>query len=94
MGTAMFVFDSKAAVAIAKKTDSRRQSKGCMKGNPSSEGETCNHCQKPGHITPNCPGRQWFMRRGWGHGAASCPENMQIPKGNNEKQENPLSSRF
>ena len=48
---------------------------------------TCNHCQKPGHIRPNCPEHhQCFKCRGWGHEVASCPSKIPTPTENGDKK--------
>ena len=46
----------------------------------------CNHCQKPGHIRPNCLEHQCFKCRGWGHEAVSCPSKVPTPKENGDKK--------
>ena len=45
------------------KLDSRGRSEGLS----SQAKTTCSHCQKPGHVRPNCPERQCFKCQGWGH---------------------------
>ena len=48
---------------------------------------TCNYCQKPGYIRPDCPERQCFKCRGWGHEAASCPSKAQFLREEGGKEE-------
>ena len=47
---------------------------------------TCNHCQKPGHIRPNCHERQYVKCRRWGHETVSCPSKVLTPKENGDKK--------
>ena len=63
------------------KLDSRGRSEGL-----SSKAMGCNNCQKPGHIRPNCPERQCFKCKGWGHEAVSCPSKVPTPKENGDKE--------
>ena len=64
------------------KLDSRGRSEGL-----SSQAMTCNIRQKPGHIRPNCPERQCFNCRGWGHEeAVSCPSKVPTPNKNGDKK--------
>ncbi|CAN0227654.1 unnamed protein product, partial [Ascophyllum nodosum] len=82
--SAMFVFSSKAGRdggTYKGKLDSRCRSEGL-----SSQAMTCNNCQKPGHIRPNCPERQCFKCQGWGHEAVSCPSKVPTPKENGVKE--------
>ena len=73
--SAVFVSGSKAGRGVSRGggrggTDKGKlDSRGRCEGLPSQAKITCNHCQKPGHIRPNCPDRQCFNCRGWGHEA-------------------------
>ena len=58
---------------------------------------TCKHCQKDGKLRPNCPERQCFKYRGWGHEAESCPSMVQQEKAKVESAEmevDQVSSRY
>ena len=87
----LFVSDSKTGRGVGRggsrggtckgKLDSRGRSEGL-----SSQAMTCNNCQKPGHIRPNCPERQCFKCQGWGHEAISCPSKVPTPKENGDKE--------
>ena len=91
--SALFVSGSKAGREVCRgggrggtkkgKLDSRGRSEGL----PSQAKITCNHCQKPGHIRPNCRERQCFKYRGWGHEAVSCPSKVPTPKQNGDKKD-------
>ena len=63
------------------KLDSRGRSEGL-----SSKVMSCNSCQKPGHIRPNCPKRQCFKCQGWDHAAVSCSPKVPTPKDNEDKE--------
>ena len=92
--SALFVSGSKAERRVGRggggggtykgKLDSRGRSEGL-----SSTAMSCNNCQKPGHIRPNCPERQCFKCQGWGHEAVSCSSKVPTPKenGDNEKKD-------
>ena len=54
------------------KLDSRSRHEGLL----SQARVIFNHCQKPGHIRPNYPKRQWFKCWGWGHEVDSCPSKI------------------
>ena len=83
--SAMFVSGSKAGRRLGRgggrggtnkvKLDSRGRSEWL-----SLQAMTCNPCQKPGHILPNCPERECYKCRGWGHEAVSCPTKVPTPK--------------
>ena len=60
--------------------------RGRSEGLSSQAKTTCNHCQKPGYIRPNCRERQYVKCRGWGHEAVSCPSKVPTPKENGEKE--------
>ena len=60
-------------------------SRGRSEGLPSQATITCDHCQKPGHIRPNCLERQCFKCQGWGHEAVSCPSKISTAKENGDK---------
>ena len=64
------------------KLDSRDRSKGL----PSQANMTCNYCQKPGHIRPNCPEPQCFKGQGWGYEAFPCSSEVSTPKENGDKK--------
>ena len=89
--SALFVSGSKAGRRVGRgggrggtykgKLDSRGRSEGL-----SSKAMSCNNCQKPGHIPPNCPERQCFKCQGWGHEAVSCSYKVPTPKDNGDKE--------
>ena len=58
------------------KLDSRGRSEGLS----SQAKMTCHHCQKPGHVRPNCPERQCFKYQGWGHEAVSSSSKVPTSK--------------
>ena len=68
--SALFVSGSKTGRGVGRgggrggtykgKLDSKGRSEGL-----SSQAITCNNCQKPGHIRPNCPERQCFKCQGF-----------------------------
>ena len=60
-------------------------SRGRCEGLASQAKITCNNCQKPGHIRPNCSERQCFKCRRWGHEAVSCTSKVLTPKENEDK---------
>ena len=68
--TALFVSDSKTGRKVGRggSRDGSNKGKLISKGRserlPSQANITCNHCQKPGHIPPNCPKRQYLKCRG------------------------------
>ena len=90
--TALFVSGSKAGRGVGRgggrggtnkgKLDSRGRNEGLI----SQAKSTCSHCQKSGHIGPNCSERQYFKYRGWGHEAVSCPSKAPTPKENTDKE--------
>ena len=65
---------------------SKMGSRGRSEGLSSQAKITYNHCQKPGHIRPNCPEGQCFKCREWGHDAVSCPSKGSNPKENGDKE--------
>ena len=89
--SALFVSGSKAGRGVSRgegrggtnkgKLDSRGRSEGLP-----SQAKICNHCQKPGHIRPNCPERQCFKCQGWGHEAVSCPSKVPTTTENVDKK--------
>ncbi|CAN0461897.1 unnamed protein product, partial [Ascophyllum nodosum] len=90
--SALFVSSSKAGRGVGRggsrggTNKGNLDSRGRSEGLPSQAKITCNHCQKPGHIRPNCPERQCFKCRGWGHEAVSCPSKVLTPKENGDKK--------
>ena len=84
---ALFVSGSKAGRGVGRgrghgvtdqgELDSRGRNEGL-----SSQSMTCNNCQTPGYIRPNCPERQCFKCQGWGHEAVPCPSRVPIPNKN------------
>ena len=66
-------------------------SRGRSEGVSSQAKITCTHCQKPGHIRPNCPERHCFKFQGWGHEAVSCPPKVPTPKENVVEEEGRVS---
>ena len=95
--SALFVSGSKAGRGVGRggsrggtykgNLDSRGRSEGL-----SSKAMSCNHCQKPGHIQPNCPERQCFKCQGWGHEAVSCSSKVPTPKENGDKAKKDASA--
>ena len=85
--TALFVSGSQAGRGVGRGGGRGRTYKGKLDSKGRSEGLlsqlkiTYNHCQN-GHIRPNCPERQCFKYRGWGHEAVSCPSKVPTPKEN------------
>ena len=90
--SALFVSGSKADRGFGRgggrggtykgKLDSRGRCEGL-----SSKAMSCNFCQTPGHIRPNCPERQCFKCQGWGHEAVSCSSlKVSTPKENGDKE--------
>ena len=89
--SALFVSGSKAGRGVGRgggrggtyksKLDSRGRSEG-----RSSQAMTCNDCEKPGHIRPNCHERQRFKCQGWGHETVSCPSRVPTPNKNGDKR--------
>ena len=84
--------DSKAERGVGRGGDRRGANKGKLDSRDrgerlSSQAKiTCNHCQKSGHIRPNCPERQCFKCQGWGHESVSCLSNVPTPKENGDKE--------
>ena len=90
--SALFVSDSKPGLGVGRGRGRGETNKGKLDGRgrserlPSQAKITCKHCQKPGHIRPNCSERQCFKCRGWGHEAVSCPSKVPTPKENGDKK--------
>ena len=61
-------------------------SRGRSEGLSSQAKMTCNHCQMPGHIRPNCSERQCFKCQGWGHEAVSCSSKVPTPNETGDKK--------
>ena len=83
--SALFVSSSKAGPGVGRGGGRGRTYKGKLDSKDrserlSSKAMSCNHCQKPGYIRPNCPERQCFKCQGWGHEAVFCPYKVSTPK--------------
>ena len=78
-GSALFASGSKTVRGFGRSGGHGGTNKGKLDSKGRSEGllsqakMTCNHCQKPGHIRPNCPERQCFKCRGWGSRGCFLP---------------------
>ena len=89
---ALFVSGSKAGRGVGRGGGRGGTNKGNLDSSGRSEGLlsqakiTCNHCQKPGHIRPNCPEHQCYKCQGWDHEAVSCPSKVPSSKENGVKE--------
>ena len=92
MDTALFVSGSKAGRKVGRGGSRGGSNKGKLDSRGRSESLssqakiTCNNSQKPGHIPPYCPERQYFKCRRWSHEAFSCPFKGRNSKDNEEKE--------
>ena len=89
--SALFVSGSKSGRGVGRGGSRGGTNKGKLDSRGRSEGlslqaMTCNHCQKPGDIRPNCPERQCYKYRGWGHEVVSCPSTAPTPNKNGDKK--------
>ena len=90
--SALFMSGSKAGRGVGRGEGRGGTNKGKLDSRGRSEGlssqaqMTCNHCQNPGHVRPNCPERQCFKCQGWGHEAVSCLSRVPTSKENGDKE--------